>query len=67
MLSIVVPIFNEQKNIAPLYTELTLVLNKLGKPYEIICVDDGSKDNSLEELKSIHKKALEETLGKPLL
>ena len=56
MLSIVVPIFNEQKNIAPLYTELTLVLNKLGKPYEIICVDDGSKDNSLEELKSIHKK-----------
>lgn len=56
LLSIVVPIYNEEKSIAPLYNELTLVLSKLKIPYEIICVDDGSKDKSLEELKNIHKK-----------
>src|SRR4030066_74906 len=53
-LSIVVPVFNEQNNLHPLYTELTGVLGKLELAYEIIFVDDGSTDNSFQELSNIH-------------
>ncbi|MBO6604596.1 MAG: glycosyltransferase, partial [Roseicyclus sp.] len=40
--SVVVPIYNEIDNIVPLHTELTAALSDIGKPYEIILVDDGS-------------------------
>ena len=50
-LSIVVPVYNEEGNVVPLYTELTSVLSVLEKPYEVIFVDDGSDDRTLEELK----------------
>jgi glycosyltransferase involved in cell wall biosynthesis len=43
-LTIVVPIKDEEPNITPLYTRLTAVLETLGRPYEIICIDDGSRD-----------------------
>ncbi|MBO6625826.1 glycosyltransferase family 2 protein [Rhodophyticola sp.] len=44
--SVVVPIYNEIDNIVPLHTELTAALSDIGKPYEIILVDDGSTDGS---------------------
>lgn len=50
-LSIVIPIYNEEENIAPLFNELNKVLPALGKTYEILAIDDGSKDNSFYELK----------------
>ena len=46
MLSIVIPIHNEEPSILPLYDRLTLVLEKLRKPYEIIFIDDASTDRS---------------------
>lgn len=52
-LSIVVPIYNEIGNIDRLHAELTAALDPLGKPYEIILVDDGSKDGSTAALESI--------------
>ncbi|MFA4818123.1 MAG: glycosyltransferase family 2 protein [Parcubacteria group bacterium] len=52
-LSIVLPIYNEEKNIEILYQELKEVLGKLGTGAEIICVNDGSKDSSLQILKKI--------------
>jgi len=52
-LSVVVPIFNEEKNIIPLYKELTSVLKKIKKSYEIIFVNDGSTDNSLQIMKKL--------------
>ena len=55
-LSIVVPVFNEEKNIALLYSKVSSVLKKLKKSYEIIFIDDGSTDESYSVLESLHKK-----------
>src|SRR5689334_7254766 len=53
--SIVVPFFNEQENIPPLYMKLTEVMDGIGEPYELVFVDDGSKDNSLKVLSDIYE------------
>ena len=44
MLSIIIPLYNEEDNVGPLYERLVDVLTRLGNPYEIIMVDDGSTD-----------------------
>lgn len=51
--SVVIPIFNESRNIPLLYKRLKVVLGELKKEYEIILVDDGSKDGSYQLLKEI--------------
>lgn len=56
MFSVVIPVFNEEGNLEPLYTRLTKVMKDLGKPYEIIFVDDGSKDGSFQVLKELHQR-----------
>lgn len=48
--SIVVPIFNELDNIDPAWEELSSLLSKLGRTYEVIFVDDGSSDGSRQKL-----------------
>jgi glycosyltransferase involved in cell wall biosynthesis len=53
VLSIVVPIYNEVENVPELHEELQGVLDALGRPYEIIYVDDGSKDGSFGLLKRL--------------
>jgi len=53
--SIVVPLFNEEMAISPLYVRLTQVLTGLDQPYEIIFVDDGSKDRTSDVLNEIHQ------------
>jgi glycosyltransferase involved in cell wall biosynthesis len=54
--SVVIPVFNEEGNIEPLYTRLTKVMRALKRPYEIIFVDDGSSDNSFQILKDLYQK-----------
>jgi len=53
MLSIVIPIHNEEPAILPLYDRLTRVLEALQKPYEILFVDDASTDRSFELLANL--------------
>ncbi len=53
MLSIVVPVHNEERSILPLYDRLTVVLTATGRPYEIIFVDDASSDKSVELLTNL--------------
>lgn len=53
MVSIIIPVYNEEGNIKTLQRGLNDVLNSLDKDYEIIYVDDGSKDNTLQVLKNI--------------
>jgi glycosyltransferase involved in cell wall biosynthesis len=55
--SIVVPIFNEEPSILPLYDRLSAVLDRLGRPYEIIFVDDASTDRSFELLANLVETA----------
>jgi glycosyltransferase involved in cell wall biosynthesis len=54
-LSIVVPIFNEEENLEPLMAEIDSVLSSLEKSYEIIAVDDGSRDGTFEVLTRLHR------------
>lgn len=50
-ISVVVPIFNEEESIPHLYDRLTAALEALNSPYEIIAVDDGSRDRSFALLR----------------
>ncbi len=52
-LSIVVPIYNEEESIPILYTRLTEELENLGLSYEIIAIDDGSRDRSFVLLRDL--------------
>lgn len=52
--SIVVPIYNEEDNVPELYRRLTKAMTELREPYELIFVNDGSRDQSLELLESIY-------------
>jgi glycosyltransferase involved in cell wall biosynthesis len=49
-LSVVIPIRNESPNIEPLYVELTEALERWGRSYEVLAIDDGSTDDSYERL-----------------
>jgi glycosyltransferase involved in cell wall biosynthesis len=53
MLSLVIPVHNEERSILPLYDRLTVVLEALQQPYEILFVDDASTDRSIELLANL--------------
>ncbi|MDD3813781.1 MAG: glycosyltransferase [Desulfocapsaceae bacterium] len=55
-ISVVIPLLNEEKNIPILYDELTQVLQRAGLKYELVFVDDGSKDASLEILEALQQR-----------
>ena len=57
-ISIVAPFFNEEQNIASFYDRLSKTLNSLDIEYEVICVDDGSNDRTLDKLTQINQKDL---------
>ena len=49
-LSFVVPAHDEEDNVGPLHAEITRVARERGRPYEIVVVNDGSRDRTLERL-----------------
>lgn len=56
MITIVVPVMNEEEVLPSFYKELTKELKKIKREYEIIFIDDGSKDTSLAILKDFAKR-----------
>jgi len=56
LISVVVPLYNEEEAIDELYRQLTEALTAYGAPYEVIVADDGSTDGSFEKLKAIHQR-----------
>ena len=72
-LSIVVPLYSEESNLDDLFERLEQVLKTLDESYEIICIDDGSRDNTLPRLIEHHRRnpaikviALARNFGKEL-
>lgn len=53
-ISVVVPCHNEEDNVGPLLNRLVPVLEELQRGFEVILVDDGSRDRTLERLRSAH-------------
>jgi glycosyltransferase involved in cell wall biosynthesis len=54
MISVVVPLLNEEQTLEPLYRELSAALEPRGEPFEVVFVDDGSTDGSLDVLHRLH-------------
>ena len=55
--AVVIPVYNEEENLPELMRRLMPVMQGMGKSFEIILVDDGSSDNSLQILKGFTKNA----------
>ncbi len=53
-ISIVIPVFNEEDNVQLLYQQIREVCESLRQSYEIVFVDDGSRDRTFEILEEIH-------------
>jgi glycosyltransferase involved in cell wall biosynthesis len=53
-LSVVVPVLNESENIGPLLQRLVPVLERVARSFEVIFVDDGSTDNTVDILRAVH-------------
>ena len=51
--SVVVPLYNEQENVPQLYVKIIDVMDGVGEPYEIVFIDDGSKDGTFRQLAEI--------------
>ncbi len=54
MISVVVPVYNEERSVALLYEELQAALEPLDLPWEVVYVDDGSTDGSFAALTRLH-------------
>jgi len=54
--SLVVPCHNEAENLAALYERVLAVMEQTEKSWEMICVNDGSKDDTLDHLLTLHRK-----------
>ena len=53
MLSVVIPVYNEESSLRRLYDRTTAALHQLNRPYEILFVNDGSSDGSLQVLSEL--------------
>ncbi len=58
-ISIIIPVYNEEKNIQLLYERLTSVMQKMGVVYEFVFVNDGSRDRSIDLIKQLSKNHAE--------
>ena len=54
-LSVVIPVYNEEENLPPLWEELRAVLETLGLAFEVVFVDDGSRDRSAEIIRGFRE------------
>src|SRR3989344_3375571 len=57
MISIVVPVYNEEKIIKYSFNQIKETMDTINEPYEIVFVNDGSSDNTLQELTELQKKS----------
>ena len=53
MISVIFPAYNEEENVAHLHSIIKKIMDDFGEPYEIIAVENGSQDSTLDELKKL--------------
>ena len=56
MISLIVPCYNEQESLPIFYDEVTKVVRNMGVEYELLLVNDGSKDKTLEIMRELSAK-----------
>jgi len=54
--SIVAPVFNEEETIPHFYERIIAVMEKVGEPFELVLVNDGSRDGSFNIMRSLHER-----------
>ena len=54
--SLVIPIYTEEENLAELYRRISAVMDRMDGPVELILINDGSRDRSLELLRKLHEQ-----------
>jgi glycosyltransferase involved in cell wall biosynthesis len=54
MISVVIPLLNEEQSLETLYREVSTALEQRGEPFEVVFVDDGSTDGSMNVLSRLH-------------
>jgi dolichol-phosphate mannosyltransferase len=52
-ISLVIPVYNEKENLGPLAAEIRASMGSVGRPYEVLFVDDGSTDGSLAAMREL--------------
>ena len=52
-ISVIVPLYNEEQNVEPLYRAITSALHRMDEPYEILFIDDGSRDKTFDQAKRL--------------
>lgn len=55
-LTVIVPMYNEEDSLGPFFERVLPLLDGLNRTYEVLCVDDGSRDTTLEKLIELHKR-----------
>lgn len=56
MLSLIVPCYNEQESLPFFYKEVTRVIAEMKEEYELLLIDDGSRDRTLQLMKELSSK-----------
>jgi dolichol-phosphate mannosyltransferase len=56
MYSIVAPVFNEEETLPNFYERIVVVMDALNEPFELLLVNDGSRDSSFQIMKNLHKQ-----------
>ena len=59
ILSIVVPVYNEEENVRLLFEKIRVVCETMGETYEVIFVDDGSRDGTFVVLSELSKQFIQ--------
>jgi len=54
--SVVAPVFNEEETLPHFYERMVAVMDGLSKPFELLLVNDGSRDNSFQIMKELHER-----------
>ena len=57
MISVVIPVYNEAANLPDLWARVAAVMKQMGRPWEVVFIDDGSADDSLKMLKGFADEA----------